>query len=361
MTTADRPKRSEYLAWTKQRRGIRHNLSRSGAPSLPLERLRPTLDYLLTTERNEDGWPPLLDLIASRQGVTGAHVVTTHACSSANHIACGALLDPGDEVLLESPVYEPLVSLASSLGARVAFFPRHEANGWRIDPADVRRALTAQTRLVVLSNLHNPSGAFDDDATLVEIARAAEERGAFVLIDEVYLDFLRPEGVRSAVRLAPNVLISNSMTKVYGLDSLRLGWALAEPALAERLRRFNDLVSVNTAHPSERLALLALEHADELLGEINASLARNAAHVDAFVVGQPGLSWVRPRAGTCGLVRAHDIDVDELTGRLAREYRTGIVPGRFFAAPGHFRLAWGVDEDNLRAGLANLAAALARR
>jgi hypothetical protein len=139
-----------------------------------------------------------------------------------------------------------------------------------------------------------------------------------------------------------------------------MGWVLAEPALAERVRRLNDLFSANSAHPGERIALLALERADELLADINAQLARNRDRVDAFVQSQPRLSWVRPEAGTCGFVRAEGVDVDDLTDRLARDYQTGIVPGRFFGAPDGFRLAWGVDEDTLRAGLANLGAALAR-
>ena len=353
------PGRSDYLEWTKRRRGLRYFLSRSGAPKMSLRDLAPTHDYLLTTEPNEDGWSPLLERIAARAGLTPAHVATAHACTAANLLAFGSTLSAGDDVVIETPGYEPLVKLAGFLGARVLRFERRESNGWRVDPDDVKHALTAKTSLVVLSNLHNPTGAFDDDATILRIARDAQAVGACVLVDEVYLEFLYADGVRTAARLAPNILISNSMTKVFGLDSLRLGWVLAEPARAERARRLNDLVSNNTAHPSERLALLALGRADELLAGINATLARNIEMVDAFVRGQPRLAWARPRAGTCGLVRADGIDVDALTDRLAREYQTGIVPGRFFDAPNTFRLAWGVDAEMLRGGLENLAAALA--
>ena len=360
MSLAAAAKRSDFLEWTKRRRGIRYPLSRSGAPRLPLHRLSPTLEYLLTTDTNEDGWPPLLERIASRSGLTPAHVATAHACSSANHLAFGAILSPGDDVAMETPVYEPLLKLAGLMGARVVPFERREANAWRIDPDDVRRALTEKTRLVVLSNLNNPTGAFDGDATILRIAEDAQRVGAHVLVDEVYLEFLYSEGVRTAARLAPNILISNSMTKVFGLDSLRMGWVIAEPGLAERVRRLMDLVSVNSAHPSERLALLALERADELLAEVNAQLAHHIELVDAFVKSQPLLSWVRPRAGTCGLVRADGIDVEELTERLARDHQTGIVPGRFFGAPDTFRLAWGVDTAIVRTGLERIAAALDR-
>ncbi|HKW14734.1 MAG TPA: aminotransferase class I/II-fold pyridoxal phosphate-dependent enzyme [Candidatus Krumholzibacteria bacterium] len=353
-------RRSDYLEWTKRRRGIRYSLSRSGVPRLNMHELEPTLEYLLTTDPNEDGWPPLLEMIAARAELTPAHVVLASACTGANHVAFGLLLEAGDHVAMETPVYEPLVKLARYFGATVDYFERRESNGWRIDPDDVKRALTAATRLVVLSNLHNPTGCHDGDETIRRIASDAQQLGAHVLVDEVYLDFLHGEGVRTAARLAPNVLISNSVTKTMGLDSLRLGWILAEPGLAERGRRLNDLYTNNYPHPSERIALLALGRAEQILARHNAMLARHIAIADDFVSSQPRLSWVKPRAGTCGMVRVDGIDVDDLSERLARDYNTGIVPGRFFNAPSHFRLAWGVDTDTLRAGLEHLAQALAQ-
>lgn len=354
-----RARRSDYLEWAKRRRGnIQFPLSRSSAPRLDARTLDPSLDFLLTVDDNEEGWLPLMEVIAARAGLTSGHVALANACTGGNHLVFGLVLEPGDHVAMEKPVYEPLVKLAKYFGANVDFFERHESNGWRTNPDDVKRALTKSTRLVVLSNLHNPSGAIDDDETIGRIAADAQPLGAYVLVDEVYLEFLHARGVRTAARLAPNVLISNSMTKTYGLDSLRLGWVLADPGLAERARRLTDLYTNNFAHPSERLAWLALSRADEILARVTELLDRNIGVVDEFVRAQPALSWVAPRAGTCGLVRAQGIDVDELTTRLERDHATGIVPGRFFDAPGYFRMAWGVDTDTLRAGLERLSTAI---
>lgn len=355
-------RRSDYLEWTKRRRdNIKVSLARSSAPRLDLRALEPTLDFLLTTDVNEDGWPPLMDVIGARAGLTSAHVAVTSACTGANHLAFGLLLEPGDHVAMERPVYEPLVRLARYFGATVDHFDRQESNSWRTNPDDVKGALTKNTRLVVLSNLHNPTGGFDGDDTIRRVAADAHQVGAYVVVDEVYLDFLHAGGVRTAARLAPNILISNSVTKTLGLDSLRLGWVLAEPGLAERARRLNDLYSNNTAHPSERLAWLALSRADAILARVNEHLSRHIDIVDEFVRAHAALSWVRPRAGTCGMVRVEGIDVDDLTDRLERDHATGIVPGRFFDAPGYFRMAWGVDTEMLRTGLDRLSIALNRR
>ncbi len=354
----DAVRRSDYLEWVKRRRGIRYSLSMSGVPRMQLPELGASLDFLLASEPNLDGWPPLLDVIASRAELTRDHVSLATAASGAMHLAFGVMLDPGDHVAMETPVYEPLVKLALYFGCHIDFFERRESNQWCTDPDDVKRVLTSKTRLVVLSNLHNPSGGWDSDETIRRIAALAAGVGAHVLVDEVYLDFLRADGARPAARLAPNIISASSVTKTYGLDALRLGWVLAEPALAEKARRLNDLYSNNTAHPSERLAYLALQRGDELLSPINATLARHIALADDCIASQPRLSWVRPRAGTCGLVRVEGMNVDELEQILARDYATGIVPGRFFDAPSHFRLAWGVDTDTLRAGLEHLSTAL---
>jgi hypothetical protein len=355
------PAGSDYLTWTKRRPAVRYNLARSGVVRLPLERLGLALPDLLHRENAEDGWRPLLERIASRQGLTAAHVVTTHGCSMANHLAVAATVASGDDVLMETPVYEPLAKLAEYIGARVVAVARHVENGWRLDADHVRRALTAKTKLVVLSNLHNPTGALVDDSALSEIARIADRVGARVLVDEVYLDFVYSRGARTATRISANVLTTSSVTKVYGLDGLRLGWILAEPALAERIRRLNDLFSVNTAHPSERIALRALERADDLVAEANVLLSRNVELVDAFVRAHDDLSWVKPRAGTVGLVQVADVDVDALVDRLHAEFEVAVVPGRFFGARDHFRIALGLPTEDLRAALERVAQALRKR
>lgn len=349
---------SDYLTWTKRRSGVRYNLARSAVPRLAFERLDLTLADLLHNENAEDGWPPLMERIAARQGLEPAHVVTTHGCSMANHLVFAALVEAGDDVVMEAPVYEPLLALAAYCGARVVPFQRHAENRWHIDADLVARTLTQKTKLVVLSNLHNPTGALENDTTLADIASAAARLGARVLVDEVYLDLMHARGVRSATRLSPSIVATNSMTKAFGLDGIRLGWVLAEPALAERMRRLNDLFSINTAHPSERIAARALERADSLLAASNALLLRNIEIVDDFVGENENLSWAKPRGGTVGFVHAAGVDVDRWADRLHAEFEVAVVPGRFFGAPDHFRISFSLETDLLREALVRINHAL---
>jgi aspartate/methionine/tyrosine aminotransferase len=258
-------------------------------------------------------------------------------------------------------VYEPLLRVVEYAGGRVVPFARHAENRWHVAVDDVKRAVTPRTKLIVVSNLHNPSGAFEENGTLSELASLAERIGAYLLADEVYLDLVHDRGVRSAARLSPRVLATNSMTKSFGLDGIRLGWVLAEPALAERMRRLNDLFSINTAHPSERIAARALERADALLADSNLLLARNIDLVDAFVREHDDLSWAKPRAGTIGFVQVRGVDVDRLVERLHAEFEVAVVPGRFFGASDHFRISFTLDTALTREALARIGEALRSR
>src|SRR5438309_7535005 len=209
-----------------------------------------------------------------------AQVVAADGTSMAHFLAMATLISPGDEVLIEHPTYEPMLGAASFLGATIKRFERKAADGFRLDPDIIERAMSDRTRLVVLANLHNPSGALAEEPELRAIGAAATGVRARVLIDEVYLD---AAGRPSAHHLGPEFVCTNSLTKVYGLSGLRCGWILAEPELAARMCRLNDLFGVNQAHPAERLACIAFDRLDEVVGDGPELLERNRRIFNQFV------------------------------------------------------------------------------
>ena len=164
--------------------------------------------------------------------------------------------------------------------------------------------------------------------------------------------------MRSAFHLAPNVVATNSLTKVYGLSGLRCGWALAAPPLARRMWRINDLHGSTFAHPAERLAVAAVDHLDAIAAEVRPLLARNRALLDAFLAGRPDLACVPPAAGTLAFPRLTRGDVDGLCDRLRERYETTVAPGRFFEMPDHFRIGFGGATAMVEEGLARLGRAL---
>jgi hypothetical protein len=217
--------------------------------------------------------------------------------------------------------------------------------------------MSDRTRLIVMTNLHNPSGALAAEEELREIGRLAAQVGARVLIDEVYLDSAVPAG-RSAVHLGPEFISTNSLTKVYGLSGLRCGWILAEPELAERMWRLNDLFGVNQAHQSERLACIAFDHIDEVIGDNPAMLDRNRALFNAFAAARDDIQCVPAQHGITAFPRWSGGDTERLNDHLRERYDTAVVPGRWFDMPDHFRIGFGLRAAEFAEALTRLGSAL---
>ncbi|HEX8695191.1 MAG TPA: pyridoxal phosphate-dependent aminotransferase [Longimicrobium sp.] len=356
MSEASRPLGSDYLLWAKTRSKARFNLTSSGAPFFPLRDLPVRLDEL---ELNgPDVYVPLLEAIGARYGVPVESVFPAMGTSMANHLAMAALLEPGDEVLIEHPGYEPLLAVARYLRAEVRRFARRAEDGFRVDPAEVERQAGPRTRLVVLTNLHNPSGALTDDETLRRVGEVARRSGARVLVDEVYLDALFERPPRTAFHLGPEFVVTSSLTKVYGLNGLRCGWILAEPALVERLWRLNELFSNIGVHAGERLSVAAFRHLDRIAARSRALLEANGAALDAFFRTREDLDWIPHRFGTVSFPRLRSGSADGLCDLLREKYETSVVPGRFFGMPEHFRISLGADPATFAEGLARLGRAL---
>jgi hypothetical protein len=300
---------------------------------------------------------PLREAIARRYGVSVDQVVSADGTSMANFLAMAALISPGDEVLIEHPTYELLLGAASFLGASIRRFERKPKDGFRLDAGTVEGAMSEKTGLIVITNLHNPSGALADENDLRAVGELAARRGARLLVDEVYLDAAVPPR-RSAVHLGPHFVCTNSLTKVYGLSGLRCGWILAEPELAERMWRLNDLFGVNQAHPAERLACIAFEHLGEVVGDVPGMLARNRERWDVFAASRSDLDCMPAQHGITSFPRWVGGDTERLDALLRERYNAAVVPGRWFEMPDHFRVGFGLPSADFDEALDRLGAAL---
>jgi aspartate/methionine/tyrosine aminotransferase len=351
---------SAYLSWLKAQPAIRYDLAGSGVRPCPIELLAPEPEDWTLSGPNTFGWPPLLERIAARYGVETEQVVPALATSGANHLVyAAAICEPGDHVLVERPGYEPLVALARYFGATVDRFDRRPEDGYRLDPDAVRRALTPRTRLIVVTNLHNPTGVLASSEDLAAVAAVAEAHGCIMLVDEVFREWLHDRGTPSAIGLSPAVVTTCSLTKAYGLDHLRAGWILADADVADRLHALIGLFHNHMPHLTERLMARALSRAATIVGSMVPQVDRNRAALAAWIASHDELSWVAPPAGTVGFVRVRGgIDVDALAERLRVEHETAIVPGRFFDDPRAFRVGLGGPPDIVDEGLRRIGAAL---
>jgi aspartate/methionine/tyrosine aminotransferase len=346
------------MEWAKLRSGARFNLAVSGMPNLPLSRLGVTIDDLEITGPGGYGYQPLQEALAAKCGVDPENVVAATGTSMANHLALAALIEPGDEVLIEQPAYELLVTTAEYLGAKISRFPRPFDTGFQLDPRVIERAITPRTRVIVITNLHNPSSVRIPDSVLRLVGEIAASHRAVVLVDEVYLEACYDPTIRSAFHLGPNFVITSSLTKAYGLSGLRAGWILAAPQLAERMWRLNDLFGVVPAHTAERLSVIALERLPEIAAEAKARLEKNRARVKQFLESRQDLVAVPPEEGTIIFPQLTSGRADVFCQILRDKYETSVVPGRFFEQPDHFRMGYSMDEATLEEGLKRITATL---
>jgi aspartate/methionine/tyrosine aminotransferase len=276
----------------------------------------------------------------------------------ANHLAMATLLDPGDEVLIEQPTYELLTSALLYLGAAVKHFARTEESGYALDPAQVRHVITRKTKLIVLTNLHNPSSVLASETALREIGGMARSVGARVLVDEVYLDAVYTNTPRPSYHLGPEFVVTSSLTKVYGLSGLRCGWILAEPSLARAMWRLNDLFASIPAHPAELLSVVALENLDTIRDRSRKIVEADRALLHEFLARQEAVSAPRTEFGTTAILHLENGNIDDFLTRLRTKYETSVVPGSFFGLPNHFRIGMGVDHEMFREGLQRIGQAL---
>jgi aspartate/methionine/tyrosine aminotransferase len=350
--------RSPYMEWAKLRSKARYSLAGSDLLHCPLDELHARIEDLSLSPPGGYGYAPLLERLASRLGVSPQNVVEAQGTSMANHLAMAALIESGDEVLIEEPAYEPLLAAAQYLGAKIRRFPRSFEAGFQVDPREVERAISPRTRLIVLTNFHNPSGVRAPDSVLKIVGEIARSMGAHVLVDEVYLESSFDSPWKSAFHLGPNFVATSSLTKAYGLTALRCGWILAAPALAERMWRLNDLFGAVAPYPAELLSVLALDHLPQIAARAKKLLDTNRALLKTFLDSRADLLAIRPEAGAIVFPLLTGGHTEAFIQLLREKYETSVVPGSFFEAPDHFRIGVGGATETVREALSRVSIAL---
>jgi hypothetical protein len=349
---------SEYMHWAKMGSRAKFNLATSGLVNLSLNDLRVSLDDLVEITGGGYGYEPLVCALGDRYQVDPTSIVTAAGTSFANHLSMAALIKPGDEIAIERPVYEPLLAVAHYLGAEVKRFDRRFENGFRISPVEIEKHISTRTRLIVITNFHNPSGVLTDDDVLEEVGELARSINARVLVDEVYLEMLFQEPPRTSFHLGKQFVVTSSLTKAFGLSGLRCGWIFAEPELARRMWLLNDLFAATSVHVAERLSVLALQQLAKLGQRARALLDRNRQLLNQFLDTREDLEAIRPPLGSIMFPRFKQGTAEKLCKVLREKYETLVVPGSFFERPDHFRIGIGGDSEMLVAGLERLGSAL---
>ncbi|MFN3815132.1 pyridoxal phosphate-dependent aminotransferase [Brevundimonas sp.] len=308
------------------------------------------------------GNPHLLAALAARYGVAQRSILAVTGVSNGMAQVLNTLMSPGDHVLVERPGFDVLSSLAHAAWCQVTDLAR-SAPDFDLTAADLRLALRPDTRMVVISNLHNPSGRLLDETRVLELAEAAAEVGAWLVVDEVYADFARDGAIR--LQAAPNLIRINSLSKVFGLYALRCGWIIADPDVIARVASANSGLEFGVSKLTHAVAAMVMEDSqpfeDHWRGVLAAGrpvLARHMAAMasDGLIEGET------PPFGCMAFPRVvgHP-DTLRLAETIWREDGLVTAPGEMFGHAGHMRLGFGLSPAALDEGLSRLHESLRRR
>lgn len=343
---------SRYMQWAKLSSTAKYNLATSGMVNLPLSALDVKLEELEINGPTVYGYEPLLNALATRYRVPQKAVVSAMGTSFANYLALAAATEPGDEVLIEQPTYDPILGAAKYLGLEIRRFQRKPENGFALDPAEVERNFSSRTRLIVLCNLHNPSGASTPDAVLSELARLVGRNRGYVLVDEVYREMLFSAEPQTAFHIDPErFIVTSSLTKAYGLSGLRCGWILAPADLCERMWHIHDVHAATYPFMAEYLSVRALQRLPGIAARMKSLLDENRSILHNFLAERDDLEFFWPENGTTVFPRLKYGNVADFCALLRSEFETSVVPGEFFELPNHIRIGVGLPSADIRAAL----------
>ena len=282
------------------------------------------------------------------------NIVPTHGASGANHHIFCSLLEPGDRVVSIMPTYQQLYSIPESFHANLFILKLQDSESYLPNLKDLKNLVTPGTKMICINNPNNPTGALMSKEMLLEIVEIARSVNAWILCDEVYRHLTQQDDwSESIVDLYEKGISVSSMSKVFSLAGLRLGWiATHDEGVIRSCLSHRDYNLISCGMFDEAIASIALQHQDAILLRSRSIVRENLKILDAWVNSEPRLHYVKPQAGTTALVY-YDYPVDSYTFCERMYHLTGafVTPGDCFEEANSIRIGYASDPQVLRDGL----------
>lgn len=281
-------------------------------------------------------------------------IVPTHGASGGNHHVFYSLINPGDKVISIMPSYQQLYSIPTSLGADVKIMHLKKENGYLPDVDELKKLAEGGVKMICLNNPNNPTGALIPEEILQKVIRIARDFDAYLLVDEVYRHLIQSDDWQpSIVDMYEKGISTSSMSKVFSLAGVRLGWiATHDKDALKQMWSHRDYNLISCGMIDDAIAALALKSKEAILKRNKKIIRENLAVLDEWIEKEPRLSYVKPEAGTTALVY-YDFPVDSYT--LCRQMYDAcgafVTPGDCFDEPCSMRIGYAADRDTLEKGL----------
>lgn len=341
---------------------VKYNLSESGVHPLTLselisskdleEILETRLGYIQTNGPSE--LRKKISLLYPETNIE--NILVTSGSAEANFLLIWSQVDPGDEVVFMLPNYMQMWGLLRGFGAQVKPFYLKEELGWNPDLDELKRAVSKKTKLIIINNPNNPTGAVINSEARETIISLAEWADAWIFSDEVY------QGAELNGSLTPSfwgmtkkVVITNSLSKAYGLPGLRMGWMVGPQDFIQKAWAYHDYTTISLSAVSSGLAQIALssQKRERILQRTRKILVTNLALLESWIKKQEGLfHLIPPRAGAIAYVRYHlKIPSLRLAERFLEEKSVLVVPGEHFEMQNYLRFGYGIKKEDFQSAL----------
>ena len=281
-------------------------------------------------------------------------IVPTHGATGANHHVFYSLIEPGDRVISIMPTYQQLSSIPESYGADLQIVNLSKDNGYLPDIEEIKKLAVPGTKMICINNPNNPTGALIDRAYMEQIISIARQVDAYILCDEVYRHLTQTDiWCDSIADLYEKGISVSSMSKVFSLAGLRLGWiATHDKSVIKTCLSHRDYNLISCGMFDEAVASIALKHSDKLLQRNRNIVRKNLCILDKWVQSESHVEYVKPHAGTTALVY-YDLPIDSYTfcENMYRETGAFVTPGDCFEEPFSMRIGYACDTEVLIKGL----------
>ncbi len=281
------------------------------------------------------------------------------------------LLNPGDEVLIPAPywtTYPESVYLAGGVAVPVM---TSDANGFRVTVAELEKARTAKTKLLVFVSPSNPTGAVVRPEDVAAIGRWAAEHDVWVMADEIYEHLVYGDAQHVSLPVvAPELgdrwVVVNGVAKTYAMTGWRIGWMIGAPDVMNAAVNYQSQTTSNISNISQRAAVAALTGDLSAVAEMRTAFDLRRKIMTSMLNAIDGVTCAEPEGafycfpnvqGLLGRSLGGKVATSssELAGNLLESIKVAVVPGEAFGAPGYFRLSYALGEDDLKEGLERLA------
>ncbi len=348
----------KHVQYINDRPAPKYDLAKSNISPDWSGHLSKELDLSMVRASDPKGLLDLNSELAERYGVDPSRVVVTNATSEANWLSYLSVVSRGKKVLIEKPIYTPLLEMPRALSCKVATIKRR-APGYRFDLKELDRRLSKGVDLFVMQNLNNPTGKALFEPDLDDIARVLGKHGTPVLVDEVYRDFaMEFEGERtipafpSMVELYDKAIITSSVTKVYGAGGLVTGWMVAPKRYANIARQQKIFTVPMVNHQGNRTALEVLRSRHKVLPKEFRAVREKLNLVSMWARGRDDVEWSEPDGCVVGFLRyKYKMSSIAACERLYKDFEVRAIPGAFFHEERGFRIGVGQPYDVVKGAL----------